>query len=82
MYFSFFTPDFDEIKSWHMALTACKLAVSGSISLAYHAFFSPFPRGTSSLSVGSEYLALDDGPPRFRQGFSCPVLLGIPTGLS
>ena len=26
-------------------------------------FFSPFPHGTSSLSVNDEYLALEDGPP-------------------
>ena len=38
-------------------------------------FFSPFPHGTRSLSVTTEYLALEDGPPRFRQGFSCPALL-------
>jgi hypothetical protein len=38
-------------------------------------FFSPFPHGTGSLSVGYEYLALEDGPPMFRQGFSCPALL-------
>jgi hypothetical protein len=38
-------------------------------------FFSPFPHGTSSLSVSTEYLALEDGPPSFRQGFSCPALL-------
>ena len=38
-------------------------------------FFSPFPHGTSTLSVTLEYLALEDGPPRFRQGFSCPALL-------
>ena len=38
-------------------------------------FFSPFPHGTSSLSVDYEYLALEDGPPMFRQGFSCPALL-------
>ena len=38
-------------------------------------FFSPFPHGTSTLSVTIEYLALEDGPPRFRQGFSCPALL-------
>ena len=38
-------------------------------------FFSPFPHGTSSLSVTTEYLALEDGPPSFRQGFSCPALL-------
>jgi hypothetical protein len=38
-------------------------------------FFSPFPHGTSSLSVSTEYLALEDGPPGFRQGFPCPALL-------
>ena len=40
-------------------------------------FFSPFPHGTSSLSVDHEYLALEDGPPMFRQGFSCPALLVV-----
>ena len=38
-------------------------------------FFSPFPHGTCSLSVDYEYLALEDGPPIFRQSFSCSVLL-------
>ena len=38
-------------------------------------FFSPFPHGTSSLSVDYEYLALEDGPPIFRQDFTCPALL-------
>ena len=38
-------------------------------------FFSPFPHGTGSLSVDDEYLALEDGPPIFRQDFSCPALL-------
>ena len=38
-------------------------------------FFSPFPHGTGSLSVSQEYLALEDGPPIFRQGFTCPALL-------
>ena len=38
-------------------------------------FFSPFPHGTGSLSVDYEYLALEDGPPIFRQDFSCPALL-------
>lgn len=43
-------------------------------------FFSPFPRGTCSLSVTSQYLALPDGPGGFVQGFTCPVLLGILLG--
>ena len=38
-------------------------------------FFSPFPHGTSSLSVDHEYLALEDGPPIFRQDYTCPALL-------
>ena len=38
-------------------------------------FFSPFPHGTSSLSVDYEYLALEDGPPIFRQDITCPALL-------
>ena len=38
-------------------------------------FFSPFPHGTGSLSVNDEYLALEDGPPIFRQDFTCPALL-------
>jgi hypothetical protein len=57
------------------APTACTHTVSGSISLPSPGFFSPFPHGTGSLSVGQEYLALEDGPPIFRQGFSCPALL-------
>ena len=38
-------------------------------------FFSPFPHGTGSLSVDYEYLALEDGPPMFRQDYTCPALL-------
>ena len=60
------------------APTACKRMVSGSISLRYSRFFSPFPHGTGSLSVSQEYLALADGPAKFIQGFSCPALLRIP----
>ncbi len=60
--------------------SACKRMVSGTISLFYSKFFSPFPHGTSSLSVSQEYLALTDGPARFTQGFTCPVLLRILLG--
>src|SRR5277367_2033795 len=42
--------------------------------------FSPFPHGTSSLSVTREYLGLGGGPPGFTRDFSGPVLLGIPSG--
>src|SRR5690606_4802650 len=57
------------------APTACTHTVSGSISLPSQGFFSPFPHGTGSLSVSWEYLALEDGPPMFRQDNTCPVLL-------
>ena len=60
------------------APTACKHMVSRSISLPYSGYFSPFPHGTSSLSVLQEYLALSDGSDRFRQDFTCPALLRIP----
>ena len=52
--------------------------VSGSISPSYSEYFSPFLHSTGSLSVSQEYLALADGPARFRQGFTCPALLRIP----
>ena len=57
------------------APTACTHTVSGSISLPSPGFFSPFPHGTSSLSVDNEYLALEDGPPIFSQSFTCSDLL-------
>jgi hypothetical protein len=60
--------------------TACRHGVSGSVS-------SP-DRGSShhsvallgSLSVVIAYLALQDGPRRFRPGFPCPTLLGYRRG--
>ena len=57
--------------------TACKRTVSGTISLPCSGCISPFPHGTCSLSVSQEYLALPDGPGRFRQDFSCPALLRV-----
>ena len=57
------------------APTACTHTVSGSISLPSPGFFSPFPHGTSSLSVSWEYLALEDGPPMFSQNYTCSDLL-------
>ncbi len=59
-----------------MAPTDCKRTVSGTISLPCSGCFSPFPHGTGSLSVSQEYLALPDGPGRFRQDFSCPAYSG------
>ena len=61
--------------SRHSPPTACKHAVSGTISLPSQGCFSPFPHGTSSLSVTVEYLALPDGPGRFPQGSTCPAVL-------
>jgi hypothetical protein len=55
--------------------TVCKHSVSGTLSLPSLGCFSPFPRGTSSLSVTEEYLGLEGGPPVFRQDFTCPALL-------
>jgi hypothetical protein len=71
--------------------TACRHAVSGTISLPSTGCFSPFPHGTGSLSVAKEYLALRDGPRRFPRDSSCPAVLRYlpketarvsPTGLS
>jgi hypothetical protein len=55
---------------WHMVLS--------SISLPSLGFFSPFPHGTSTLSVDGTYLALEGGPPRFTQPFTWAGLLGMP----
>ena len=57
------------------APTACTYKVSGSISLPSPGFFSPFLHSTGSLSVNQEYLALEDGPPIFKQDITCPALL-------
>src|SRR5690242_10545087 len=38
-------------------------------------YFSPFPHGTSPLSVTKEYLALEGGPPRFSPRFTGADLL-------
>ena len=64
----------------HRPPTARRHGVSGSVS-------SP-DRGSShrsvallgSLSVVIAYLALREGPRRFRPGFTCPTLLGYPLG--
>ena len=57
------------------APTVCRHPVSGTVSLPLSGFFSPFPHGTCSLSVGKEYLGLEGGPPMFRQDCTCPALL-------
>ena len=55
--------------------TSCRSMVSGSLSLPLPGFFSPFPHGTSALSVAVLYSALDRGRPGFGLGSSCPALL-------
>ena len=60
----------------HSSSTACRHTVSGTISLPSPGCFSPFPHGTCSLSVIEEYLALEDGPPRFPPDYTCPAVLG------
>ena len=65
----------------NLAPTACKRMVSGSFSLPYSGFFSPFPHGTGSLSVSQEYLALPDGAGRFKRDSSGPALLRILLGV-
>ena len=57
------------------APTACRRTVSGSLSLPCSGCFPPFPHGTGPLSVFRKYLALRDGPRRFRQDSTCPALL-------
>ena len=69
------------------APTVCRQSVSGTISLPLSGCFSPFPHGTSSLSVRYEYLGLEGVPPIFEQDFTCPALLNMwmlpaDTGLS
>ena len=69
------------------APTVCRRPVSGSVSLPLSGCFSPFPHGTGTLSVNKEYLALEGGPPMFRQNFTCSALLNTSdlashTGLS
>ena len=40
-------------------------------------YFSPFPHGTSPLSVIEEYLGLTGGPAKFTPNFRGSVLLGV-----
>ena len=82
-------------KARRQATSALRLLVGTRFQVLFHSpSWSTFHlslTGTSSLSVTREYLALEGGPPRFPQGFTCPVVLGItaqevdaisPTGLS
>src|SRR5438132_11024091 len=70
--------------------TACRHVVSGSLSSPYRGSSHLSLALLGSLSVAREYLALRDGPRRFKPAFTCPVLLRCrlvrlplsPTGLS
>jgi hypothetical protein len=71
------------------ALTACRHSISVSISLPLSGFFSPFPHGTSALSVVKEYLGLDElvhpcsdrisRVPPYSRLFTCFCLYGTIT---
>ena len=52
---------------WARGFRRCFTPLSGC--------FSPFPRGTGSLSVAGECSALEGGPPCFPPGFTCPAVL-------
>jgi len=59
--------------------TACRRAVSGSVSLPAQGCFSPVPHGTCPLSVTRESSALEGGPPSFAPGSSYRALLRTST---
>ena len=52
--------------------------VSGSVSLPYPGFFSPFPHGTGCAIGDRPCLALSSGLDGFTRGSTCSVLLGYP----
>ena len=57
-------------------MCACKYKVSGSFHSPPGVLFT-FPSQYCSLSVTREYLGLEDGPPIFPPGFTCPAVLWI-----
>ena len=59
----------------HGPFTVCKHTVSCSISLPFGGSFHLSLTVLVHYRSLTEYLALEDGPPSFRQGFSCPALL-------
>ena len=67
-------------KARRQATSALRLLVSVRFQVLFHSpSWSTFHlslTGTSSLSVTREYLALEGGPPRFPQDFTCPAVLG------
>ena len=68
------------MRSPRRAPTVCGRMISGSVSLPWKGFFSPFPHGTCSLSVDGRYSALEGGPPGFGRSFTCSALLRMPAG--
>ena len=62
------------------APTACRHVVSGSVSSPYRGSSHLSLALLGSLSVAREYLALRDGPRRFRPASTCRVLLRCRTG--
>ena len=46
------------------------------VSIMFQVLFT-FPSQYCSLSVTREYLGLEDGPPMFPPGFTCPAVLWI-----
>src|ERR1700749_2794323 len=65
------------------SLTLLRL-VSTRFQVLFHdpspGHFSPFPHGTSPLSVTREYSGLGGGPPRFTRNSTGSVLLGNTPG--
>ena len=57
------------------APTVCMYAVSGSISLPSRGSFRLSFTVLVHYRFDHEYLALEDGPPIFRQDVTCPALL-------
>jgi hypothetical protein len=64
----------------HGPPTARRHGVSGSVSSPRRGSSHRSVALLGSLSVVVEYLALEEGPPRFRPGFTCPTLLGYRIG--
>ena len=65
----------------HHTLNVLCLLVSIGFQVLFHSppgVLFTFPSRYYTLSVTWSYLALGDGPPIFRQDFSCPDVLWIP----
>src|SRR5690554_4179149 len=81
-------------KSTPSDFNVLRLLVSARFQVLFHSpsgVLFTFPSRYYALSVATRYLALEGGPPRFQQGFSCPAVLeyhihaaqnNSPTGLS